>query len=63
VQAALLGPEIKKLKIFDHEFNVKPAYISKLGNQTVVNGQISHHLSFRFDYPIFFYKAIIDLII
>ncbi|PES02132.1 methyltransferase, partial [Bacillus anthracis] len=24
VQAALLGPEIKKLKVFDHEFNVKP---------------------------------------
>ncbi|MGR5979272.1 hypothetical protein ACT7DJ_17510 [Bacillus cereus] len=29
VQVALLGPEIKKLKVFDHEFNVKPAYISK----------------------------------
>lgn len=32
VQAALLGLEIKNLKVFDHEFNVKPAYISKLGN-------------------------------
>ncbi|KIQ91295.1 methyltransferase [Bacillus cereus] len=54
VQAALLGPEIKKLKVFDHEFNVKPAYISKLGNQTVVNGQISHHLSFRLDDQVYY---------
>ncbi|TEA82402.1 methyltransferase [Bacillus thuringiensis] len=54
VQAALLGPEIKKLKVFDHEFNVKPAYISKLGNQTIVNGQISHHLSFRLDDQVYY---------
>ncbi|CDN39419.1 unnamed protein product [Bacillus thuringiensis DB27] len=54
VQAALLGPEIKKLKVFDHEFNVKTAYISKLGNQTVVNGQISHHLSFRLDDQVYY---------
>lgn len=54
VQAALLGPEIKKLKVFDHEFNVKPAYISKLGNQTAVNGQISHHLSFRLDDQVYY---------
>ncbi|OLR27189.1 methyltransferase [Bacillus cereus] len=54
VQAALLGPEIKKLKVFDHEFNVKPAYISKLGKQTVVNGQISHHLSFRLDDQVYY---------
>ncbi|OTW49467.1 methyltransferase [Bacillus thuringiensis serovar silo] len=54
VQAALLGPEFKKLKVFDHEFNVKPAYISKLGNQTVVNGQISHHLSFRLDDQVYY---------
>jgi hypothetical protein len=55
VQGALLGPEIKKkLKVFDHEFNVKPAYISKLGNQTIVNGQISHHLSFRLDDQVYY---------
>ncbi|MEK4418678.1 MULTISPECIES: methyltransferase [Bacillus] len=54
VQAAMLGPEIKKLKVFDHEFNVKPAYISKKGNQTVVNGQISHHLSFRLDDQVYY---------
>jgi hypothetical protein len=52
---ALLGPEIKKLKVFDHEFNVKPAYISKLGNQTIVNGQmVSHHLSFRLDDQVYY---------
>ncbi|OQR53387.1 methyltransferase [Bacillus sp. CDB3] len=54
VQAALLGPDIKKLKVFDHEFNVKPAYISKMGNQTVVNGKISHHLSNRIDDQVFY---------
>ncbi|MGX5481528.1 methyltransferase [Bacillus thuringiensis] len=54
VQAALLGPEIKKLKVFDHEFNVKPAYISKKDNQTVVNGQISHHLSYRLDDQVYY---------
>ncbi|EEM44302.1 methyltransferase [Bacillus cereus] len=54
VQATLLGPEIKKLKVFDHEFNVKPAYISKKDNQTVVNGQISHHLSYRLDDQVYY---------
>ncbi|MGX5390155.1 methyltransferase [Bacillus thuringiensis] len=54
VQAALLGPEIKKLKVFDHEFNVKPAYISKKDNQTVVNGQISHHLNYRLDDQVYY---------
>ncbi|MGH0883225.1 methyltransferase [Bacillus cereus] len=54
VQAALLGPEIKKLKVFDHEFNVKPAYISKKENQIVVNGQISHHLSYRLDDQVYY---------
>ncbi|ENQ3077531.1 methyltransferase [Bacillus multifaciens] len=54
VQAALLGPEIKKLKVFDHEFNVKPAYISKKGNQTIVNGQISHHLGYRLDDQVYY---------
>ncbi|PEO39969.1 methyltransferase [Bacillus wiedmannii] len=54
VQAALLGPEIKKLKVFDHEFNVKPAYISKQGNKTYVSGQISHHLSHRIDDQVYY---------
>ncbi|MGG0407886.1 methyltransferase [Bacillus mycoides] len=54
VQAALLGPEIKKLKVFNHEFNIKPAYISKKDNQTVVNGQISHHLSYRLDDQVYY---------
>ncbi|PGT51234.1 methyltransferase [Bacillus cereus] len=54
IQAALLGPEIKKLKVFNHEFNAKPAYISKMGNQTIVNGQISHHLSYRIDDQVYY---------
>ncbi|MBG0971312.1 methyltransferase [Bacillus sp. SRB3LM] len=54
VQAALLGPEIKKIKVFDHEFNIKPAYISKKDNQTLVNGQISHHLSYRLDDQVYY---------
>jgi len=44
VQAALVGPERKKLKIYDHEFNIKPAEPEKKNNRLVVNGQISHHL-------------------
>ncbi|EOQ10167.1 hypothetical protein [Bacillus cereus] len=54
VQAALVGPEVKKLSVFDHEFNVKPAYISKVGDKTLVNGQISHHLSFRPDDQLYY---------
>ncbi|MHA2890516.1 methyltransferase [Bacillus cereus] len=54
VQAAILGPEVKKLNVFNHEFNIKPAYISKVGNKTVVNGQISHHLSYRLDDQVYY---------
>ena len=45
VQAALVGPERKKLKIYDHEFNVKPAeIIQRRENYLRVRGHISHHL-------------------
>lgn len=54
VQAALVGPEIKKLNVLGHEFNVKPASISKKNNLTVVNGQISHHLSWRPDDQLYY---------
>ncbi|MFT4142759.1 MAG: methyltransferase [Bacillus sp. (in: firmicutes)] len=47
IQSTLLGPEIEKLKVFDHEFNVSQAAIFKMGNQTVVNGKMEHHLSYR----------------
>ncbi|MED3261725.1 methyltransferase [Bacillus thuringiensis] len=50
VQAALYGPEVKKIKVFEHEFNVKPIEVVDLGGgKKYVKGQISHHLSFRPD--------------
>ena len=50
VNAALNGPEVKKIKVFEHEFNVKPIEVVNLGGgKTYVKGQISHHLSFRPD--------------
>lgn len=30
INAAIDGPEKKKLKVYDHEFNVKPAAMSRL---------------------------------
>ena len=54
VQAALVGPEIKKLNVLGHEFNVKPVSISKKDHLTVVNGQISHHLSWRPDDQLYY---------
>lgn len=55
MKAALKGPEVKKIKFDDHEFNVKPVKIT--GNRatgTVVKGQFSHHLSFRDDDQVYF---------
>lgn len=50
VDAILLGPEIKKLKIRGHEFNCKPPKsFRKLGNIWIFKGQLSHHLSRRRD--------------
>ncbi|MEH6892444.1 methyltransferase [Bacillus sp. JJ864] len=50
VNAALHGPEVKKLKIFDHEFNVKEVEVANLGEgKTYVKGKISHHISYRPD--------------
>jgi hypothetical protein len=52
MKAALRGPEKKKLKIFDHHFNVKPVEISRdtpSKGQITVIGQISHHLSLKPD--------------
>ena len=46
LRAALQGPERKKLRIFGHEFNVKPITdISSVAESTVISGQLSHHLS------------------
>ncbi|MFP3360336.1 methyltransferase, partial [Planococcus sp. SIMBA_143] len=50
VNAALNGPEVKKIKVFEHEFNVKEIEVVNLGaGKKYVQGQISHHLSFRPD--------------
>jgi hypothetical protein len=49
IQAALYGPEKKKLKVRDHEFNVKPMEISRNSGVTAAYGHISHHLSWRPD--------------
>ncbi|GJD21080.1 hypothetical protein RIVM261_060360 [Rivularia sp. IAM M-261] len=54
MKAALCGPERKKLKIFDHEFNVKPAEITREGNKIIIIGQISHHLSLRPDDQVYY---------
>lgn len=54
VEAALYGPERKKLKVLDHEFNVKQAEMNKKNNRLVVNGHISHHLSARPDDQVYY---------
>ncbi len=53
-QHALNGPEIKKLKVAGHEFNVKKATVTADARQTVLKGQVSHHLSFRPDDQIYY---------
>ncbi len=64
IQAALEGPEIKKLKIHDHRFNVKPLEIrikEENGTKTVTaTGHISHHLSLRPDDQIHYTIVIHD---
>jgi hypothetical protein len=47
--------EKKKLKIGGHEFNVKPAKITREPDGTVViTGQISHHLTLRDDDQVYY---------
>jgi len=60
VQAALVGPERKKLNIYDHEFNVKPAEQEKTNRRLVVNGHMSHHLAFRPDDQVYYTIVIED---
>jgi hypothetical protein len=54
IDAAFNGPEVKKLKIFDHEFNIKPMEIIREGDSETARGHISHHLSFRPDDQVYF---------
>jgi len=55
VNAALHGPEIKKVKVFGHHFNVKPAEITRTGTKVTAAGQISHHLRWRRDDQVYYY--------
>ena len=52
--AAIYGPEQKKLKVFGHEFNIKKATISRFGNNYTVSGQISHCLKWRRDDQVYY---------
>jgi hypothetical protein len=54
IHAALYGPEVKKLKVYDHEFNVKPVERSRAGSRLIVSGQISHCLSLRPDDQVYY---------
>lgn len=54
LDAALHGPERKKLKVYGHEFNVKPAEIVRSGSVVTANGQISHHLTLRPDDQVYY---------
>jgi hypothetical protein len=54
VNAALHGPEKKRLKVYDHEFNVKPAELSRRGARLTISGQISHHLTARRDDQVYY---------
>jgi len=55
VRAALVGPELKKVRIYGHEFNVKPAEIlEKRDNYLRVRGHISHCLAARIDDQVYY---------
>jgi hypothetical protein len=49
MNAALQGPEVKKLKFEKHEFNVKPVKTERKDGTLQVSGRISHHLAWRDD--------------
>jgi hypothetical protein len=54
MKAALEGPEKKKLKIFGHEFNIKPVEIMRNKGEITVVGQMSHHLKWRRDDQVYY---------
>ena len=49
IKAALQGPELKKVKISGHEFNVKPVSYRVHNGEITVFGQLSHCLALRDD--------------
>jgi len=52
--AALFGPEVKKLKVAGHEFNVKKAKITRNASGMVITGQLSHCLTLRPDDQLYY---------
>jgi hypothetical protein len=60
MNAALQGPEVKKLKFEKHEFNVKPAKIERKDGNLQVSGQISHHLAWRDDDQFYYRFSVVS---
>lgn len=54
VNAARNGPEVKKLKVAGHEFNVKKATVEGTFDAATVSGQISHCLTARPDDQVYY---------
>lgn len=54
ITAALHGPEVKKLKIGRHEFNVKPVQRVWRGDALIAAGQLSHCLVGRRDDQVYY---------
>jgi hypothetical protein len=49
IDAALRGPEVKRLNVHNHHFNVKKATITRTGNTITIAGRISHNVRGRPD--------------
>lgn len=58
--AAFHGPEQTKLRIFDHEFNIKKMERIVSGVTTIAHGQISHCLANRIDDQIYYDIAVVN---
>lgn len=59
LQAALEGPEEKRLNVYGHHWNVKPAHVRREGPRVVVEGQISHNVKWTPDDQ-FFYEFVFE---
>ncbi len=64
MRAALFGPEVKELRLDEHEFNVKRVRVARASGGVLIDGQsgrhISHHLSFRPDDQVFYRAFVTD---
>jgi hypothetical protein len=54
VKAALTGPTKEFIKIHGHDFRVYKASSSKVGTQTVINGQLHHQIKIRPDDRVYY---------